>query len=352
LRKAGKPVLFAANKVDSPKLVDGLSEFYELGLGNFFPISAEHGEGVYELMEALVDALPEVAAEPTEDAFDESDEEELEEEELEKPEEDNFRIRIALVGRPNAGKSSILNRILKKERAIVSEVPGTTVDPVDMPYTIGGKDYTFVDTAGIRRKTNISRTVESYSVMAAIKSIERCHVACLVIDGNTGPSAQDEKIAGLIERRGRAVVVVVNKWDIVERDTHTIVRFTEDLHRRIPFLTFAPVVFVSALTGKRIPEILKAADEVSRQARTRITTNKLNNLFMEIKGRKEPPVYRNRRVKLYYITQAGVRPPTFVVFTNQPAGVPDAYKRYVINRLRESLDIANVPIRLYFRKRE
>ena len=332
LRKSGKPVLYAINKVDSPRLASSLGEFYELGIKKVFPVSSEHGEGVYELLDALLDSIPKPDVEPIE--------------------VEDSTLRVALVGRPNAGKSSILNKFLNKERSIVSSEPGTTRDSIDTPFEYEANKYTFIDTAGIRKKNRVSRTVETYCVMEAIRSIDRCDVACLIIDGHGGVSAQDEKIAGIIERRGKGCVFVVNKWDIVEKDTHTTLRFTEALVDRIPFLSYAPVVFVSALTGKRLPNILEAVQVVVEQLNSRVTTNALNKIFEEIKTRKPPPLYRNRPVKLYYITQTGVRPPTFVAFCNNPEGVVEHYRRFIVNRLRVSLAIENVPIRLYFRKRE
>ena len=332
LRKSGKPVLYAINKVDSPKLTETLGEFYALGIKKVFPVSAEHGEGIYELLDALLEGIPKPEGEVAgvEDAS----------------------LRVALVGRPNAGKSSILNKFLNKERSIVSSEPGTTRDSVDTPFEYESVKYTFIDTAGIRKKNRVSRTVETYCVMEAIRSIDRCHVACLIIDAKSGVGAQDEKIAGVIERRGKGCVIVVNKWDIVEKDTNTTLRFTESIHDRIPFLSYAPVVFVSALTGKRLPNILEAVQLVVEQLNSRVTTNALNKIFDDIKTRKPPPLYRNKPVKLYYITQTGVRPPTFVAFCNYPEGVVEHYRRFIVNRLRESLNIENVPIRLYFRQRE
>ena len=270
---------------------------------------------------------------------------------VEDPEAEIFRARIALVGRPNAGKSSILNSITGTKRAIVSEVAGTTRDSVDMDYDIEDKRYTFIDTAGIRKKNRVSRKVEIYCVMEAVRSIDKCHVACLVIDGKEGVSTQDEKIAGLMERRGRGCVIVVNKWDIVEKDTHTMNKYIEDLHRQIPFLTYAPVVFCSALSGKRVSNILDAVELVREQLSFRVSTHNLNNLFLEIKERQKAPVYKGKLIKFYYITQSGIRPPTFILFSNYPEAVPDSYKRYIMNALRAELDIKNIPIRLLIRKR-
>jgi GTP-binding protein len=333
LRKTRKPVFFAANKADSPAIADSLGDFFSLKLPEVYPVSAEHGLGVYELLEAIAEVLP--ASHGDEEAGEEAP-----------------RIRVALVGRPNAGKSSLLNRLIGRKRAIVSPVAGTTIDPVDTPLDAGERKYTFIDTAGIRRKTKVSRRVEAYAVMAALKSIERCDVACLVIDGHDGVSTQDERVAGLIERSGVGAVIVVNKWDIVEKDTHTTERFEETIRERIPFLSFAPIIFVSALTGKRATEILSSVNEVYDQASIRVTTNKLNKAFEEIKKRKSPPVYRGRAVKLYYVTQISVRPPTLVVFANYPSEVSDSYRRYLVNRFRESLGIDKAPLKLHFKLRQ
>ncbi len=351
LRRAAKPVLYAVNKIDGPMLEAGVNEFYSLGVKEIFPISAEHGGGVYELLDAVKTALP--YREPTEELSSVEPVVELDEdgEIVEGGEEEIFRARIALVGRPNAGKSSILNSITGTKRAIVSEVAGTTRDSVDMDYDIGDKKYTFIDTAGIRKKNRVSRKVEVYCVMEAVRSIDKCHVACLIIDGKEGVSTQDEKIAGLMERRGRGCVIVINKWDIVEKDTHTMNKYIEDLHRRIPFLTYAPVVFCSALSGKRVPSILDAVELVREQLSFRVSTHNLNNLFLKIKERQKAPTYKGKLIKFYYITQSGIRPPTFVLFSNYPEAVPDSYKRYIMNALRAELDIKNIPIRLFVRKR-
>ena len=329
LRKAAKPVFFAANKIDSLGGESALGEFYAMGIPSVYGISAEHGGGVYELLDDIIKGFP-----------------------AEEAPEEVERVRVALVGRPNAGKSSILNRLIGRPRAIVSDLAGTTRDSVDTSVEIDGTHYTFVDTAGIRKKNRVSRTVETYCVMEAVRSIDKCNVACLVIDGADGVTAQDEKIAGLMERRGKSSVIVVNKWDIVEKDTHTTKKFTEAVARRIPFLSYAPVVFVSALTGKRVPNILEAALLVARQSNTRVTTNRLNNIFSEVTARNRPPIHRGRAVKFYYITQTGVRPPTFVIFANYPEGVPDSYRRYVMNSFRAALGMDNVPVRVFFRKRK
>ncbi|MBI1912531.1 MAG: ribosome biogenesis GTPase Der [Deltaproteobacteria bacterium] len=330
LRRVKKPVIYAANKMDTIRLDAELADFYALGIEEIVPVSAEHGRGVNELIDKIIEHLPEWK--------------------IEEVEED--RIKIAIVGRPNVGKSSLLNRILGKPRAIVSNVAGTTRDPVDMPFEHDDRKYLFIDTAGIRKKNKVSLTVETYCVMEAIKSIERCDVAILVVDAQEGIKSQDEKIAGLIEDRGKCCIIIVNKWDAVEKDTHTIEYVNEMVRRRLPFIPFAPVLLTSALTGQRVPKVLETINEVVDKSRQRVSTSSLNKMIEEMTSRYGPPVYRGRAIKFYYATQTGVLPPTFVIFANFPEGVADNYKRYMINGLRELLGLDNVPIRVYYRKRE
>ncbi|MBI5586826.1 MAG: ribosome biogenesis GTPase Der [Deltaproteobacteria bacterium] len=330
LRKVSRPVIYAVNKLDTTRLDANLGDFYALGITAVIPVSAEHGRGLNELVDAVIENLPErQVVEDTEE-----------------------RVRVSIVGRPNVGKSSLLNRIIGKERSIVSDIAGTTRDPVDMPFDAGGKKYLFIDTAGIRKKNRVSLTVESYCVMEAIKSIERSDVAILVLDGKLGVQGQDEKIAGLIEDRKKCCVIIVNKWDLVEKETHTVEYAKEAIHNKLPFLAFAPVLFTSALTGQRVPKVLETIDAVVEKSRTRITTSNLNNVFESIQTRHRPSVYKGKEVKFYYITQSGVAPPTFVIFTNWPEGVTEPYKRYIVNSLREALGLDNVPIRVLYRKRQ
>ncbi|HLC19183.1 MAG TPA: ribosome biogenesis GTPase Der [Thermodesulfobacteriota bacterium] len=329
LRRVSKPVLYVVNKVDSSRQEPGLADFYSLGAVVLLPVSAEHGRGVNELVDAIVERLaPEEA-------------EEAEEE----------RIRVAIVGRPNVGKSSILNRIIGRKRALVSEVAGTTRDAVDTPFTLDGRKYTFIDTAGIRRKSKVSLKVESYCVMEAIKTIDRCDVAILVVDGTAGLKTQDEKIASLIEERKKCCIIAVNKWDIVEKETRTLGLIEEAVRERMPFISFAPVVFVSALTGQRIRRILDSVDEVVARSRTKIPTAKLNKALQDAVLSYKPPMYRGKEIKFYYITQMGVSPPAFVVFTNFTEGIKDSYRRYLAGRLREGIGLENVPVKILFRSR-
>ena len=343
LRRSGKSVIYAANKVDTPAQEPLLGEFYGLGLDRVMPLSSEHGGGVYELLTVIVEKLSNRGALNTHTSEEQDDDEE--------PGHEARTTRVAIVGRPNVGKSSLLNSMLKEQRAIVSNVAGTTRNIVDTPLEVDSKHYLLIDTAGIRNKQKISHKVEIYCVMQAIKAIERCDVALLVIDAVQGMSTQDERIAGLIQDHGKSCIIVVNKWDAIEKDTHSTNKYTEDIKNAVPFIPFAPLCFVSAKSGQRVEGILKTVDEVSTNSALRVQTSKLNKLFESIKGSHQHPLYKGREVKFYYATQTGIRPPTFVVFTNRPVGIDETYKRYLIRRLREGLDLQNVPLRVFFRAR-
>ena len=260
-------------------------------------------------------------------------------------------MKIALVGRPNVGKSSLLNRLIGKQRSIVSNIAGTTRDSVDTPFDLNGRGYLFIDTAGIRKKGKVSLRLENYCVMEAIRSIERCDVAALVLDGGVGVQGQDERIAGLIEDRKKCCVIIVNKWDIVEKDTHTTKHATEAIRNKLPFLTYPPVLFTSALTGQRVPLVLETATEVFDKSCERVRTSVLNKVVETLYYKHRPPAYRGREIKFYYATQSGTAPPTFVIFTNHPEGIIESYKRYVVNELRASLGMETVPMKVYYRQR-
>ena len=324
LRRTEKPVLYVANKIDTKGLIPNKAEFYSLGIPDVWAVSAEHGLGVAELVDRLVELLPPSVEEPSEEL-----------------------IRVAIVGRPNVGKSSLLNSLVGKQRTIVSPVAGTTIDPVDTVF----EGYLFVDTAGIRKKQRISRRIEIYSVLSAIRSIERADVVLLVVDGAEGITTQDEKIAGLVEERGKALCVVVNKWDRVAKDSHSAALYREALRQKMPFVAYAPVVFVSALTGKGVGKILPMVDRLYAESTQKITTGRLNRLLKEVVAAHRPPVYRGREVKFYYITQTGVLPLRFTLFVNYPEGVPPAYRRYLVGRFRKGLGVESVPIRFVLRRR-
>jgi len=330
LRKTGKKVIYAANKIDTKNLMPETAEFYSLGVDEVCPVSAEHGLGVAELIDRIVQALPGKAEEEAED--------------------ENI-VKVAIVGRPNAGKSSLLNRLVGKKRSIVSEVPGTTRDSIDTLYVKGDKKYLFIDTAGIRKKGKISAKLETYAVISAIKSIDRCDIALLVIDGKDGFGVQDERIAGLLSDRGKACIIVVNKWDIVEKDDKTTKRYTDDIRHRAPFITYAPVEFVSALSGKRVVDIFGIVDDVMVEMGTKFKTSQLNDFLGKFVDHYSPPAYSGKEVKLYYATQTGTNPPRFTVFVNVPKGITDSYRRYLINSFREALKLSSVPIKMNFRAR-
>lgn len=331
LRKAEKKVILIVNKMDNPARHDEALEFTRLGLEPVFAVSAEHSINVEEALETAIEGFPE---EETEEP----------EEELERP------IHIAVVGKPNSGKSSMVNKMLGARRMMVSDVPGTTRDAVDTEIVVNGEKVVLIDTAGIRRKAKVTQRLEKYSVIMAMKAIERADVALLLIDAAEGIVTQDAKIAGIIDDAGKGCVIVVNKWDLVEKDDRTVNRYTESIHNQLKFLTYAPIVFVSALTGQRLDRIWEAVDEVYEQYTKRIGTSELNRLLEEIVRRKPAPMYRNHRIKFYYATQTGARPPTFVFMTNAPEGVHFSYRRYIMNQIRERGGFDKTPLRLIFRK--
>lgn len=328
LRKSGNPVIYAVNKIDTFKQEQGLSDFFNLGMENLFPVSAEQGRGIDELLDKIISLIPKAAVQ-----------------------EEGERIKLAVVGRPNVGKSSIVNRLLGFERVMISAIPGTTRDAIDTPFNYNKKKYLLIDTAGIRKKARIGRTLEKYSVMSAMRSIERCDIALLIIDAMAGMTEQDEKIAGLICERGKGCIIVVNKWDLPEKETNTAKEYTELIRWKAKFLQFAPIIFVSALTGQRVFKILETAEVALSQLQKRIPTSQLNKFFTEFNRRHQPPIYKGKSVKVYYITQTDVKPPTFVAFVNFPEGIHFSYERFLVNRIREAFGLDKVPIRLYFRKR-
>ncbi len=329
LRKEDKPVIYVVNKIDGPKHEDKAFEFYEIGAETIFSISALHNYGVDDLLTELAKKLPL------------SDEGERDEE----------LTRIAVVGRPNVGKSSLINRILGYNRVIVNERPGTTRDAIDTSMEFGGRKYLLIDTAGIRRKKKISVRLEKYSIVEALKSIDRCDVALLLIDPREGVTEQDTKIAGFIHEKGKGCIIVINKWDLIEKDTHTARKFTLDIREKLKFIQYAPILFISALTGKRVMETLRSTDLVFEECGKRVSTSHLNGLIQEATKKVPPPRYGGRRVKIYYGTQASTRPPTFVLFVNYPDRIHVTYERYLINQIRQHMGFTTTPVRLLLRKR-
>ena len=329
LRGETQPVLFAVNKVDGPEQEDRLLEFYELGLEQLFPVSAQHGFGVNDFLDALTALLP-----PAE-AGDES----------------GRMVRVAVVGRPNVGKSSLVNRLLGEERMLVSETAGTTRDAVDIVVERRGKPYCLVDTAGIRRKARVSKKLEKFSVIRALKSLDRCDVALILMDASEGITDQDIRIAGYAEERGCGCVLLFNKWDLVEKAPGADRRIVGELRGRARHLSFAPAMTISALTGLRVSKIFQRIDEVFSQYDTRISTGRLNRILEKALERNEPSLHRGRRIRFYYATQAAVRPPAFVFFVNYPEAVHFSYRRYLVNQIREQAGLDRTPVRVYFRKR-
>lgn len=332
LRRSGKPVIVAANKIDSEKrAIEGLAtDFYKLGFPALHAISAEHGRGVGELMDELIESFPEV--EEGEPSLHESEE----------------VCRVAIIGRPNVGKSTLVNRLLGEERMVASEFPGTTTDAVDARLTFQGKDFVLTDTAGIRRKSAISARVEQFSVMRALKAIDRADVALLILDATEAAVDQDLRLASIAVEKGKGMVVLVNKWDLAEEAGIKAKPFEEELRKRLPFLSYAPIVFGSALTGKAVFRALKLAGELSEHLKARVPTPQLNELLQQIIDAHPAPLYGGNPVRLFYMAQIGSRPPTFSITCNRPEGVTEDYKRFIINRLREAFGL-KVPVRILIR---
>lgn len=333
LRPLAKPVFYAVNKIDSPEHEIHLSDFYSLGIAKLYPLSAEHRYGFNDLLDDLVRVLPKTAEVP------------------ERGTEQDV-IRLAVVGRPNVGKSSLINRILGEERLMVSAVPGTTRDAIDTLCRVNAKTYLLIDTAGIRRKGKVTRKLEKFSVIKALRSLDRCDVALVVIDAGEGVTEQDVTIAGYAYERGCGCIFLVNKWDLVAGDDGALRRFSQDLRERAKFLGFAPVLTVSALTGQRVSRIFKIVDTVHRQYSTRIGTGRLNKIFETAVEQNAPALHRGRRIKFFYVTQVATSPPSFVCFVNYPEAVHFSYRRYLMNRVRQEAGLEKTPIRLFFRKRE
>ena len=328
LRQSRKPVVLAVNKLDNP--FETAYEFYALGLGDPFVLSAEHNIGIGDILEESCKHLKKV----------------------EEEEEENS-VKIAVVGKPNAGKSSLVNKILGTKRTIVSDVAGTTRDAIDSPFEHNGEKYVLIDTAGIRRKRSVEEDVEYYSVLRAFGAIKRADVVFIVVDAEEGLTEQDVKIAGKVHEEGKASIVVMNKWDKIEKDTHTVEKFNKELKEKLKFMDYFVPAYVSALTGKRVDKLLDEAKRVETNAKCRIKTGILNDVVMNLIAMNEPPTKNGRRLKIYFATQASVCPPTFVLFANEPELMHFSYLRYIENGLRESFDFSGTPIRVIVRdKRE
>jgi GTP-binding protein len=333
LRTVDKPVFYAVNKIDGAEQEVFLSDFYQLGLETLYPLSAEHRYGVTDLLDDVVDAPAGFTAEPFEDRTHEA-------------------IRLAVVGRPNVGKSSLINRILGEKRLLVSDIPGTTRDAIDSLWEMNNKSYLLVDTAGIRRKGKVHRKLEKFSIIKALRSLDRCDVALIVMDAAEGVTDQDISIAGYAFERGCGCILLLNKWDLVRKDNKTAKEYYERLRYQAKFLNFAPAMTISALTGQRVQKIFEQVDEVYEQYTRRITTGQLNRFLERATEKNEPSLHRGKRIKFYYAAQISTKPPTIVCFVNYPQAVHFSYKRYLINQFREETGLDKTPIRLIFRQRE
>jgi GTP-binding protein len=330
LRKTKKPVFYTVNKIDNPRQEDRILDFYRLGVEQVYSISSQHGLGVGDLLDDVVQCLPETST-------------------LEEKEEEG--VRIAIIGKPNVGKSSLINKILGYERTIVNPIPGTTRDAIDTSFDLNGKRYCFIDTAGIRKKSKISLQLEKYSVIEAIKTLNRCDIALMMIDAQEGVTDQDAKIAGLAYERGVACIIILNKWDLLEKDNSTIGTYVQHVKDTLKYLDFAPIISMSALSGQRVMKVFDLIDTVYGQYTQRVSTSVLNKKVEEFTSKLPPPRYRNRPNKIHYATQISVKPPAFVFFIREPKGMHFSYERYLANRIHEELGFEHTPLQLIFRKK-
>lgn len=330
LLKSGKPVILCVNKCDSiGEPPPELYEFYNLGLGDPIPVSSVHGHGTGDLLDAVIANMPDDDAEDYDDAL----------------------IKVAVIGRPNAGKSSLINKIAGEQRVIVSDIAGTTRDAIDTVIERGGEKYVFIDTAGIRRKSKVTESVEHFSVLRAYMAVDRADVCVIMIDANEGFAEQDSKVAGYAHEQGKACVIAVNKWDSIEKDDKTMNEFRKKLEVDFSFMSYAPFVFISALTGQRIDKLFELINYTAEQNARRITTGMLNDLLSYATSRVQPPSDKGKRLKIYYMTQASTKPPTFVVFCNNRELFHYSYQRYIENQIREAFSLDATPIRLVIRER-
>ncbi len=329
LMKSGKEVILVCNKIDTRKFSDRAFEFYELGLGTPMVISAEQALGIGDLLDEVIKHFPE----------------------NKDTEYDEDIIKVAVIGKPNVGKSSLINNILGEERVIVTNIPGTTRDAIDTYFTYEDDRYVFIDTAGLRRKRSIYENVERYSVVRTLSAIDRSDLCILVIDGTEGVTEQDTKIAGYAHENGKGIIIAVNKWDIVEKETNTYLEFKKDIRTKLGFITYAPIVFISAKTGKRVDKLFELLKVVNNNYNLRISTGVLNDIINEAVILNQPPSDKGVRLKIYYGTQVAVRPPKFVIFINKKELMHFSYKRYLENQIRQYFGFDGVPIQFEFREK-
>lgn len=331
LRRSGRPVLLIVNKVDSfEKFMPDVYEFYNLGLGNPIPISAAGKMGLGDMLDEVVKHFPDAAAE----------------------EEEDERPKIAVIGKPNAGKSSIINKLLGEDRVIVSPIAGTTRDAIDTTVTRNGQEYVFIDTAGLRRKSKVKEELERYSIIRTVTAVERCDVAVLIIDAEEGITEQDAKIAGIAHERGKGMIIAVNKWDLIEKDNHTMKEFTEKIWEKLSYMPYAELIFLSAKTGQRLLKLFDLIDAVIANCALRVQTGVLNEILTEAMAMKQPPSDKGKRLRIYYITQVSVKPPTFVMFINDKDLTHFSYTRYIENQIRTTFGFRGTPIKFIYRERK
>lgn len=330
LKKSGKPVILVCNKADNyGKTTDDIYEFYNLGLGDPYPLSSTNAIGIGDILDAVYEFFPE------------DKDGELEDE----------RIKVALIGKPNVGKSSLINKILGEERVIVSDVAGTTRDAIDSSFENEFGKYIFIDTAGIRRKSKVYESIEKFSVMRTLLAIERADVCLMMIDANEGVTDQDAKIAGEAHEAGKGIILVINKWDVVEKDTYTIEQLKKEVYNKLSYLTYAPIIFISAKTGQRVNKLYEMINQVASQNALRVTTGMLNQVLNEAIAVVQPPTDKGKRLKIYYMTQGSIKPPTFIVFVNNKELFHFSYERYLINCLRKEFGLIGTPIRMIVREK-
>ena len=330
LQKSKKPIVLVCNKVDDyQKYKDDIYEFYNLGLGDPMPISATNAQGIGDVLDAIYEKFPK---------------EEVEE-------DDDGRIKVAVIGKPNVGKSSLINRILGEERNIVSSIAGTTRDAVDSYYECEHGKYTFIDTAGIRRKSKVTESIEKYSVMRSLLAIERADVCLMLIDALEGVTDQDAKIAGEAHEAGKGIIIVVNKWDEYEKDTGTLEKYKKEVYAKLAYLSYAPIIFISAKTGQRVDKLFEMINYVADQNSKRVTTSMLNQVINEAIAIVQPPTDKGKRLKIFYGTQATTKPPTFVIFVNKKELFHFSYERYLVNQIRKEFDLTGTPVRIIVREK-
>ncbi|EEO7551694.1 ribosome biogenesis GTPase Der [Listeria monocytogenes] len=330
LYRSNKPIVLAINKVDNPEMRDQIYDFYSLGFGEPYPISGSHGLGLGDMLDAVRAHFPK-------------------EEEEEYPDD---TVKFSLIGRPNVGKSSILNALLGEDRVIVSDIAGTTRDAIDTTYTFDGQDYVMIDTAGMRKRGKVYESTEKYSVLRAMRAIERSDVVLVVINAEEGIREQDKRIAGYAHDAGRAIIIVVNKWDAINKDEKTINVWTEDIREQFQFLSYAPIVFVSAKTKQRLNNLFPLINQVSDNHSLRVQSSMLNDVISDAVAMNPSPMDKGKRLKIFYTTQVAVKPPTFVVFVNNPELMHFSYERFLENRIREAFPFEGTPIRVIARKRK